>query len=217
MNVYVHVIREGVMEFLLANHPLDCPICDQGGECDLQVKAAFMGFRLNTVEANRNQLVDRSHIFASSYHLPASVPRISPCSLVPTAVVSQRERERWRTRTSGLSSKPSWPAAYSAHVVSGKCVINNLIYINQESYNNLQLLCLHLISVHFCVFVWSFASEIAGVEDLGTTGRGNNLQIGTYVEKMFMSELSGNVIDVCPVGALTSKPYAFTARPWETR
>lgn len=62
-----------------------------------------------------------------------------------------------------------------------------------------------------------FASEIAGVEDLGTTGRGNNLQIGTYVEKMFMSELSGNVIDVCPVGALTSKPYAFTARPWETR
>lgn len=63
----------------------------------------------------------------------------------------------------------------------------------------------------------SFASEIAGVEDLGTTGRGNDLQIGTYVEKMFMSELSGNVIDVCPVGALTSKPYAFTARPWETR
>lgn len=66
-------------------------------------------------------------------------------------------------------------------------------------------------------FFGSFASEIAGVEDLGTTGRGNNLQIGTYVEKMFMSELSGNVIDVCPVGALTSKPYAFTARPWETR
>lgn len=63
----------------------------------------------------------------------------------------------------------------------------------------------------------SFASEVAGVEDLGTTGRGNDLQIGTYVEKMFMSELSGNVIDLCPVGALTSKPYAFTARPWETR
>lgn len=69
----------------------------------------------------------------------------------------------------------------------------------------------------FLCFYRSFASEIAGVEDLGTTGRGNNLQIGTYVEKMFMSELSGNVIDVCPVGALTSKPYAFTARPWETR
>lgn len=66
---------------------------------------------------------------------------------------------------------------------------------------------------HLC----SFASEIAGVEDLGTTGRGNDLQIGTYVEKMFMSELSGNVIDICPVGALTSKPYAFTSRPWETR
>lgn len=68
---------------------------------------------------------------------------------------------------------------------------------------------------NFCFH--SFASEIAGVEDLGTTGRGNDLQIGTYVEKMFMSELSGNVIDICPVGALTSKPYAFTARPWETR
>lgn len=70
-----------------------------------------------------------------------------------------------------------------------------------------------------CFFLrcYSFASEIAGVEDLGTTGRGNDLQIGTYVEKMFMSELSGNVIDICPVGALTSKPYAFTARPWETR
>lgn len=66
-------------------------------------------------------------------------------------------------------------------------------------------------------FLHRFASEIAGVEDLGTTGRGNDLQIGTYVEKMFMSELSGNIIDICPVGALTSKPYAFTARPWETR
>ncbi|KAL2302454.1 hypothetical protein Nmel_009883 [Mimus melanotis] len=62
-----------------------------------------------------------------------------------------------------------------------------------------------------------FASEIAGVDDLGTTGRGNDMQVGTYVEKMFMSELSGNIIDICPVGALTSKPYAFTARPWETR
>ncbi|KAF3843224.1 hypothetical protein F7725_002073 [Dissostichus mawsoni] len=68
-----------------------------------------------------------------------------------------------------------------------------------------------------CTRCVRFASEIAGVEDLGTTGRGNDLQIGTYVEKMFMSELSGNVIDICPVGALTSKPYAFTARPWETR
>lgn len=62
-----------------------------------------------------------------------------------------------------------------------------------------------------------FASEVAGIEDLGTTGRGNDMQIGTYVEKLFASELSGNVIDLCPVGALTSKPYAFTARPWELR
>merc|ERR1719466_209387 len=68
-----------------------------------------------------------------------------------------------------------------------------------------------------CTRCVRFGNEIAGVEQLGTTGRGNNLQIGTYIEQMFTSELSGNVIDICPVGALTSKPYAFTARPWETR
>jgi NADH dehydrogenase (ubiquinone) Fe-S protein 1 len=62
-----------------------------------------------------------------------------------------------------------------------------------------------------------FASEVAGVDDLGTTGRGGDMQIGTYIEKIFRSELSGNVVDLCPVGALTSKPYAFTARPWELR
>ena len=65
--------------------------------------------------------------------------------------------------------------------------------------------------------MYRFAHEIAGVEDLGTTGRGSDMQVGTYVEKLFKSELSGNVIDLCPVGALTSKPYSFTARPWETR
>ena len=66
-------------------------------------------------------------------------------------------------------------------------------------------------------FLIRFASEVAGVEDLGTTGRGNEMQVGTYVEKMLMSKLSGNIIDLCSVGALTSKPYAFTARPWEMR
>lgn len=71
--------------------------------------------------------------------------------------------------------------------------------------------------VFFLLSFVRFASEIAGVDDLGTTGRGNEMQVGTYIEKMFMSELSGNVIDICPVGALTSKPYAFTSRPWETR
>jgi NADH dehydrogenase (ubiquinone) Fe-S protein 1 len=64
--------------------------------------------------------------------------------------------------------------------------------------------------------VHRFAHEVAGVEDLGTTGRGSDMQIGTYVEKLLASELSGNIIDLCPVGALTSKPYSFTARPWET-
>ena len=71
--------------------------------------------------------------------------------------------------------------------------------------------CIH------CTRCVRFASEVAGVDDLGTTGRGGDMQIGTYIEKIFRSELSGNVVDLCPVGALTSKPYAFTARPWELR
>ena len=75
----------------------------------------------------------------------------------------------------------------------------------------------YLFLLNFYCRCVRFSSEVAGVEDLGTTGRGNQMQIGTYVEKMLMSELSGNVIDLCPVGALTSKPYAFMARPWETR
>ncbi|MED6270221.1 NADH dehydrogenase Fe-S protein subunit 1 ndufs1 [Characodon lateralis] len=134
--------REGVMEFLLANHPLDCPICDQGGECDLQ---------------------DQSMQFGS-------------------------DRSRFTEGKRAVEDKNIGPLI--------KTIMTRCIQCTR------------------CV---RFASEIAGVEDLGTTGRGNDLQIGTYVEKMFMSELSGNIIDICPVGALTSKPYAFTARPWEIR
>uniref|UniRef100_A0A8C4GNS2 NADH-ubiquinone oxidoreductase 75 kDa subunit, mitochondrial n=1 Tax=Dicentrarchus labrax TaxID=13489 RepID=A0A8C4GNS2_DICLA len=134
--------NKGVMEFLLANHPLDCPICDQGGECDLQ---------------------DQSMQFGS-------------------------DRSRFTEGKRAVEDKNIGPLI--------KTIMTRCIQCTR------------------CV---RFASEIAGVEDLGTTGRGNDLQIGTYVEKMFMSELSGNVIDICPVGALTSKPYAFTARPWETR
>ena len=134
--------REGVMEFLLANHPLDCPICDQGGECDLQ---------------------DQSMMFGS-------------------------DRSRFLENKRAVQDKNIGPLI--------KTIMTRCIQCTR------------------CV---RFADEIAGVDDLGTTGRGNDLQIGTYVEKMFKSELSGNVIDICPVGALTSKPYAFTARPWETR
>ncbi|CAL4088981.1 unnamed protein product, partial [Meganyctiphanes norvegica] len=134
--------REGVMEFLLINHPLDCPICDQGGECDLQDQSMAFG-------TDRTRFLD--------YKRATEDKNIGP--LVKTVM----------TR------------------------------------------CIH------CTRCVRFASEVAGVEDLGTTGRGNDMQIGTYVEKMLMSELSGNIIDLCPVGALTSKPYAFTARPWEIR
>jgi NADH dehydrogenase (ubiquinone) Fe-S protein 1 len=142
-NVYA-LYSEGVMEMLLANHPLDCPICDQGGECDLQ---------------------DQSMRYGSD-----------------------------RTRF---------------HEITGKRAVENKDFgpIVKTSMNR----CIQ------CTRCVRFANEVAGVEDLGTTGRGNDLQISMYVEKMMDSELSGNVIDLCPVGALTSKPYAFHARPWELK
>lgn len=140
----VHKAREGVMEFLLANHPLDCPICDQGGECDLQ---------------------DQSMRYGSD-----------------------------RTRF---------------HEITGKRALENkdLGPIVKTSMNR----CIQ------CTRCVRFANDVAGVEDLGTTGRGNDLQIGMYVEKAMDSEMSGNIIDLCPVGALTSKPYAFQSRPWELK
>lgn len=134
--------REGVLEFLLINHPLDCPICDQGGECDLQDQAMAYG----------------------------------------------SDRGRFYEFKRGVDDKNIGPLV--------KTIMTR---------------CIH------CTRCVRFATEIAGVEDLGTTGRGRDTEIGTYVEKAFQSELSGNVIDLCPVGALTSKPYAFTARPWELK
>jgi len=134
--------REGVMEFLLINHPLDCPICDQGGECDLQDQSMAFG-------TDRTRFLD------------------------PKRAVEDKD-------------------------------IGPLV-------KTIMTRCIH------CTRCVRFASEVAGVEDFGTTGRGNQMQIGTYVEKMLMSELSGNIIDLCPVGALTSKPYSFMARPWELR
>lgn len=132
------------MEFLLANHPLDCPICDQGGECDLQDQSMRYG-------------ADRSRF----------------------------------------------------HEITGKRAVENkdLGPLVKTSMNR----CIQ------CTRCVRFANEVAGVEDLGTTGRGNDMQIGMYVEKTMNSELSGNIVDLCPVGALTSKPYSYTARPWELK
>ncbi|PIK41596.1 putative NADH-ubiquinone oxidoreductase 75 kDa subunit, mitochondrial isoform X2 [Apostichopus japonicus] len=138
--------REGVMEFLLMNHPLDCPICDQGGECDLQDQSMAFG-------SDRSRFVDNQF-----------------------------------TGKRAVQDKNVGPLI--------KTIMTR---------------CIH------CTRCIRFASEIAGVDDLGTTGRGGSMEVGTYIEKMFASELSGNIIDLCPVGALTSKPYAFTSRPWETR
>lgn len=132
--------RRGVMEFLLINHPLDCPICDQGGECDLQDQAMGYGMDHSRYEENKRAVPDK-----------------------------------------------------------------NLGPLVKTSMNR----CIH------CTRCIRFITEIAGVPDLGATARGEHMEVGTYVEKALGSELSGNIIDLCPVGALTSKPYAFVARPWE--
>ena len=134
--------RKGVMEFLLANHPLDCPVCDQGGECDLQDQSMFYGIDKSRFKENKRTVPDKN---------------MGP--LIKTQM----------TR------------------------------------------CIH------CTRCVRFATEIAGVPELGAIGRGEDMQITTYLEQSVQSELSGNVIDLCPVGALTSKPYVFEARPWELK
>jgi len=136
----VRKAREGVMEFLLINHPLDCPICDQGGECDLQDQAMAYGVDSSRYQENKRAVEDK-YIGA----------------LVKTVM----------TR------------------------------------------CIH------CTRCIRFATEVAGVPELGAIGRGEDMEITTYLEHAMTSELQGNVVDLCPVGALTSKPYAFAARPWE--
>jgi len=136
----VRKAREGVMEFLLINHPLDCPICDQGGECDLQDQAMAYGVDASRYHENKRAVEDK--------YLGA---------LVKTVM----------TR------------------------------------------CIH------CTRCIRFATEVAGVPELGAIGRGEDMEITTYLESAMTSELQSNVVDLCPVGALTSKPYAFAARPWE--
>jgi NADH-quinone oxidoreductase subunit G len=140
---YARKAREGVMEFLLINHPLDCPICDQGGECDLQDQAMGYG--------------------RAAFH-------------------------RFNENKRAVEDKYMGPLVAT---VMTRCIQ--------------------------CTRCVRFATEVAGVPDLGATGRGEDMEITTYLEKAFASELSGNVVDLCPVGALTSKPYAFNARPWELR
>ncbi len=138
----VEKARKGVMEFLLINHPLDCPICDQGGECDLQDQAMGYGMDHSRFKENKRAVKDK----------------------------------------------------YMGPII--KTIMTR---------------CIH------CTRCVRFAEEIAGVPSIGALGRGEGMEITTYLESAMNSEMSGNVIDLCPVGALTSKPYAFNARPWELR
>ena len=139
---FVEKARKGVMEFLLANHPLDCPVCDQGGECDLQDQSMFYGVDKSRYKENKR-----------------AVPEKNMGPLIKTQM----------TR------------------------------------------CIH------CTRCVRFATEVAGVPEIGAIGRGEDMQISTYLEQSMQSELSANVVDLCPVGALTSKPYVFEARPWELK
>ena len=139
---FVEKARKGVMEFLLANHPLDCPVCDQGGECDLQDQSMFYGVDKSRYKENKREVSEKN---------------MGP--LIKTQM----------TR------------------------------------------CIH------CTRCVRFATEIAGVPEIGAIGRGEEMQITTYLEQSMESELSANVVDLCPVGALTSKPYVFEARPWELK
>jgi NADH-quinone oxidoreductase subunit G len=136
----VQKARSGVMEFLLVNHPLDCPICDQGGECDLQDQAMAYGFDRSRYHENKRAVPDKD--------------------LGPLVKTSMNR-------------------------------------------------CIH------CTRCIRFATEVAGVEELGATGRGESMEVTTYVSHALSTELAGNLVDLCPVGALTSKPYAFEARSWE--
>jgi NADH-quinone oxidoreductase subunit G len=138
----VKKMRQGVMELLLINHPLDCPICDQGGECDLQDQAVGYGL----------------------------------------------DRSRYMEDKRSVKDKTFGPLIRA-----------------------MMTRCIH------CTRCIRFSTEIAGVPEMGATGRGEHMEVGTYIEKALTSELSGNMIDLCPVGALTSNPYAFNARPWELK
>ena len=134
--------REGVMEFLLINHPLDCPICDQGGECDLQDQSIAYGRGASRYDENKRAVTEK-------YMGPIVKTTMTRC------------------------------------IQCTRCI--------------------------------RFAEEVAGIQEIGAIGRGENMQITSYLEHAMTSELSGNVVDLCPVGALTSKPYAFEARPWELK
>jgi NADH-quinone oxidoreductase chain G len=140
--VLVRKAREGVLEFLLANHPLDCPICDQGGECDLQDQSIIFGGDRGRYYEYKRAVEDKD------------------CGLLIKTLMTR---------------------------------------------------CIH------CTRCVRFLEEVAGIKSFGTLGRGSLTEIGTYVNKVVFSEVSGNLIDLCPVGALTSKPYAFNARSWELR
>jgi len=141
-STFVEKARKGIMEFLLANHPLDCPVCDQGGECDLQDQSLFYGSDNTRYKENKRDVKEK---------------------FMGPLIKTQMTR------------------------------------------------CIH------CTRCIRFATEVAGIPELGAIGRGEDMEITTYLEKSMESEMSANVIDLCPVGALTSKPYAFEARPWELK
>lgn len=178
--------REGVMEFLLINHPLDCPICDQGGECDLQDQAMSFG-------SDRSRFTEMKVRARPRLNVRAPLPDRRQGRVAPESPYLGRTDR-------GAVHPASAPLQRSVEDKNLGPLVKTVM-----------TRCIH------CTRCVRFANEVAGVPDLGMTGRGRDSEIGTYVEKLMASELSGNVIDLCPVGALTSKPSAFTYRNWELR
>uniref|UniRef100_A0A914KGU5 NADH-ubiquinone oxidoreductase 75 kDa subunit, mitochondrial n=1 Tax=Meloidogyne incognita TaxID=6306 RepID=A0A914KGU5_MELIC len=271
--------REAVMEFLLVNHPLDCPICDQGGECDLQDQSMAFGSdrsRLQVAFDEKRAVEDKDigplikTIMTRCIHCTrcirfanevAGVPDLGStgrgsdmqvgtyveklfASELSVASCAMPVMPGMRVKTNSPATKKAREAVMEFLLVNhpldcpicdqgGECDLQDQSMAFGSDRSRLQVAfdekravedkdigpliktimtrCIH------CTRCIRFANEVAGVPDLGSTGRGSDMQVGTYVEKLFASELSGNVIDLCPVGALTSKQYSFIARPWETR
>src|SRR5665213_2088129 len=266
--------RKGVMEFLLINHPLDCPICDQGGECDLQDEAMAYGFDRGRYEENKRAVKDKDfgplvktsmnrciHCtrcvrFATEiagvevahfcYHERLQIAGNCRMCLVeqekapkPIASCAMPATDNMVIHTDSEKAKKARKGVMEFLLINhpldcpicdqgGECdlqdqamaygfdrgrYLENKRAVKDKDFGPLvatsMTRCIH------CTRCVRFLTDVAGVEELGATGRGEDMEIGTYIERALTSELSANIIDLCPVGALTSKPYAFVARPWE--
>ena len=222
--------RENVLEFLLLNHPLDCPICDQGGECDLQDQSLFFGLTRKRFYSFKRVVLNKN-----------IGPKNSPKPVVSCAMNAKSCLANGDVYTNSSLVKKARENVLEFLLLNhpldcpicdqgGECDLQDqslFFGLTRKRFYSFKRVVLNknigpivktvMTRCIHCTRCVRFAAEIAGVEDIGMFGRGLDSEIGTYVEKLFQSELSGNVIDLCPVGALTSKPYPFVHRSWELK